>query len=71
MIIKLLNIFPEKTEQLLIGRNWNNFDLDRIQPFSKGIVLEGSKDDIFDFIEDYFDVEREEVPNFFEILDTD
>ena len=71
MVIKLLDIFPEKTKQLLLSRNWNDFGLDRIDSFNKGIILEGSEDDILDFIEDYFDCEREEAPTFFKVLTVD
>lgn len=70
MIIKLIDIFPEKLEQLIISRNWNNFGLDRIQPFSKGIILEGEEQDIFDFIQDEFDCEEEDITSFFEIIES-
>ena len=71
MIIKLLDTFPNRIEELLISRCWNDFGLDRIEPFTKGIVLEGSEDDILDFVEDFFDCEPEDAPSYFEVISVD
>lgn len=71
MIVRLLGVFPQKLEQLIISRNWNNFGLDRIKPFSDGIILEGQEQDILEFIQDEFDCEEDDAFQYFEELDED